>query len=95
MRLEPLGDKVIVKRLTAEERTAGGIFLPDSARERPQQGKVLSVGDGGQAKDGTRIAPQVQEGDKVLFSTWSGQEVAVDGDELLILSERDILAILD
>jgi chaperonin GroES len=95
MRLEPLGDKVIVKRLSAEEKTAGGIYLPDSAREKPQQGKVLSVGEGGRASDGSRIAPTVREGDKILFTTWSGQEVGIDGDELLILSERDILAVLD
>ena len=95
MRLEPLGDKVIVKRLSAEEKTAGVIYLPDSAREKPQQGRVLSVGEGGLASDGTRIAPTVQEGDKVLFTTWGGQEVGIDGDELLILSERDILAVLE
>jgi chaperonin GroES len=94
MRLEPLGDKIIVQRLSAEERTAGGIVLPDSAREKPQQGRVLSVGEGGLSKDGARIAPAVQEGDRVLFSTWAGQEVQIDGDELLILSERDILAIM-
>jgi chaperonin GroES len=95
MRLEPLGDKVIITRLTAEEKTAGGILLPDSAREKPQQGRVLSVGGGGMANDGRRIEPIVQEGDKVLFTTWAGQEVEVDGDQLLILSERDILAVLD
>ena len=95
MRLEPLGDKVIVKRLSAAEKTAGGIVLPDSAREKPQQGKILSVGDGALATDGKRVTPQVKEGDKIVFSTWSGQEVEIDGDQLLIMSERDILAILD
>jgi chaperonin GroES len=95
MRLEPLGDKVIVKRLSAEEKTAGGIVLPDSAREKPQQGKILSVGDGAVSPNGTRVPPQVKEGDKIVFSNWSGQEVEVDGHELLIMSERDILAILD
>lgn len=95
MRLEPLGDKVIVKRLSAEEKTAGGILLPDSAREKPQQGRVLSVGEGGVSADGSRVKPVVQEGDKVLFTTWAGQEVDVDGDQLLILSERDILAVLN
>lgn len=95
MRLEPLGDKVIVKRLSAEEKTAGGIFLPDSAREKPQQGRILSVGDGGLSPEGIRIAPQVKEGDRVVFTTWAGQEVGFDGDEVLIISERDILAVLD
>ncbi len=95
MRLEPLGDKVIVKRLSAEEKTAGGIFLPDSAREKPQQGRILSVGDGGLSATGVRISPSVREGDRVLFTTWAGHEVDVDGDELLILSERDIIAILE
>lgn len=95
MRLEPLGDKVVVKRLSAEEKTAGGIFLPDSAREKPQQGRILSVGDGGLTADGVRVAPQVKEGDRVVFTTWAGQEVGIDGDEVLIISERDILAILD
>lgn len=95
MRLEPLGDKVIIQRLSADEKTAGGIVLPESAREKPQQGRVLSVGEGSLAGDGTRVTPLVQEGDKVLFTTWAGQEVSIDGDDLLILSERDILAILD
>lgn len=95
MRLEPLGDKVIVKRLTAEEKTAGGIVLPDSAREKPQQGRILSVGEGGLSSDGSRVQPVVQEGDRVLFTTWAGQEVDIDGEQLLILSERDILAIMD
>ncbi|HTN75485.1 MAG TPA: co-chaperone GroES [Pirellulaceae bacterium] len=95
MRLEPLGDKVIVKRLSAEEKTAGGIFLPDSAREKPQQGRILAVGDGGLSPQGERIAPLVKEGDRVVFTTWAGQEVTVDGEDLLIFSERDILAILD
>jgi chaperonin GroES len=95
MRLEPLGDKVIVKRLSAEDRTAGGIVLPDSAREKPQQGRVLSVGDGGRTENGAAITPQVKEGDRVVFTSYAGQEVDVDGDELLILSERDILAVMD
>ena len=95
MRLEPLGDKVIVKRLSAEEKTAGGILLPDSAREKPQQGRVLSVGDGGLSPLGVRIAPIVQEGDRVMFTAWAGHEVEFDGEDLLILSERDIVAILE
>ena len=92
MKLEPIGDKVVVKRLDAEERTKGGIVLPDSAKEKPQQGRVLSVGDGRLLRDGTRAKHQVQEGDRVLFSAWSGSEVIVDKEELLIMSEDDILA---
>ena len=95
MKVEPLGDKVVLKRLEAEEVTAGGIVLPDSAQEKPQQGRVLSVGDGRLLKDGTRSSHQVKEGDRVLFSTYSGTDVEVDGQELLILSEDEILAVLE
>tara|TARA_B100002052_G_C15313496_1_gene346491 strand:- start:163 stop:450 length:288 start_codon:yes stop_codon:yes gene_type:complete len=95
MRLEPLGDKVVVKRLEAEEKTAGGIVLPDSAQQKPQQGRVLSVGDGRMLADGTRSATQVQEGDRVLFGSYAGTEVSVDGEDLLIMSEDDVLAVLD
>ena len=95
MKVVPLGDKVVIKRLQSEAKTAGGIMLPDSAKEKPQQGRVLSVGDGRLMKDGTRTDCQVQEGDRVLFTTWAGTEIKVDGDELLILSEEDILAVLD
>ena len=94
MKVIPLGDKIVVKRLDAESRTAGGIVLPDSAKEKPQQARVLSVGDGRLLKDGHRAKCQVQEGDRVVFSTWSGSEIKVDGDELLILKEEDILAVL-
>lgn len=94
MKLVPLGEKVIIKRLEAEETTAGGIVLPDSARERPRQGRVLSVGDGRLMRDGTRISPQIVEGDRVLFSSYSGDEVVVDGEELLIISEDEILAVV-
>ena len=95
MRIEPLGDKVVIKRLDAEETTAGGIVLPDSAKQKPQQGRVLSVGDGRQLPDGGRAPHQVTEGDRVLFTSYAGTEVVVDGDELLIMSEDDILAILE
>ncbi len=95
MKVVPLGDKVVVKRLEFEAKTAGGIVLPDSAKEKPQQGRVLSVGDGRLLKDGTRSEIQVQEGDRVLFTTWAGTEIKVAGDELLILREEDILAVLD
>ena len=95
MKVVPLGDKVVIKRLEAEQKTTGGIVLPDSAREKPQQGRVLSVGDGRLATDGKRVKCQVQEGDRVIFSSWSGAEIKVDGNELLILKEDDILAVLD
>jgi len=95
MRIEPLGDKVVVKRLDADETTAGGIILPDSAREKPQQGKVLSVGNGKMTDEGNRAVPQVKEGDRILFANYAGTEIAVDDQELLIMSESEILAIVD
>jgi len=95
MKVVPLGDKVVIKRLEAETRTAGGIVLPDSAKEKPQQGRVLSVGDARLVADGKRVKCQVHEGDRVVFSSWTGTEIKVDGDELLILKEEDILAIMD
>ena len=95
MKVVPLGDKVVIKRLDAESRTAGGIVLPDSAREKPQQGRVLSVGDGRLSSDGKRSACQVNEGDRVIFTTWAGTEIKVAGEDLLILKEEDILAIMD
>ena len=95
MKVIPLGDKIVVKRLDAETRTAGGIVLPDSAKEKPQQGRVLSVGDGRQLPDGSRAECQVQEGDRVVFAAWGGTEIKVDGEEVLILREEDILAVMD
>ena len=95
MKIVPLGDKVVVQRLKAEERTAGGIVLPDSAREKPQQGKVLSIGDGRLLENGHRLRMQVKEGDRVMFSSFAGSEVNVDGDTLLIMAEDDILAVIE
>ncbi len=95
MKVEPLGDKVVIKRLEAEEVTAGGIVLPDSAQEKPAQGKVLSVGDGRQLESGGRAPFQVQEGDRVLFASYAGTEVVVDDEELLVMSESDILAVME
>jgi chaperonin GroES len=91
MDLKPLGDRVIVQAIEQEEVTAGGIVLPDTAKERPQRGKVLAVGDG-RFVDGERVALEVAAGDEVIYSKYGGTEVRVDGDELLILSEHDILA---
>ena len=95
MKVEPLGDKVVVKRLEAEEKTTGGILLPQAAQESPQQGRVLSVGDGRLLPDGQRAPHQVQEGDRVLFASYAGTDVVVDDEQLLIMGEDDILAILN
>jgi chaperonin GroES len=95
MKVVPLGEKVVIRRLDSEEVTAGGIVLPDAAREKPQQGKVLSVGDGRLLADGSRTEHQVGEGDRVLFNKYAGTEVVVNGEELLIMDESDILVILD
>jgi chaperonin GroES len=95
MKVVPIGDKIVVKRLEANEKTPGGIVLPDTAKEKPKQGRVLSIGDGKLRSDGRRSPPQVGEGDRILFSSWAGSEVVVDGDELLIMNEEDVLAILE
>ncbi len=94
MKLVPLGEKVIVRRMEAETTSPGGIVLPEAAREKPQQGRVLSVGDGRRLPDGTRAEVQVSEGDRVLFSAYAGVEVEVDGEKLLIMDEHEILAIV-
>ena len=94
MKVVPLGDKVVVRRLEAKQVTAGGIVLPDSAREKPQQGRVLAVGDGALLPDGRRAEQQVNEGDRVLFASFSGTEVAINDDDLLIMRESDILAVV-
>lgn len=95
MKVIPLNDKILVKRVEAEDKTAGGILLPDTAKEKPRQGKILSLGDGKLLESGKRAAFQVKEGDRVLFSAYAGNEVTVDGDEYLIMSEDDILAVID
>jgi len=95
MKVVPLNDKILVKRLEAEDRTAGGIVLPDSAKEKPKQGKVLNLGEGKLLDNGKRAVFQVREGDRVLFTTYSGSEVTVDGEEYLIMTEDDILAVVE
>jgi chaperonin GroES len=95
MKLRPLGDKVVVKRVEAEERTSGGILLPDTAKEKPQRGKVISVGPGKLLDDGKRAAPAVKAGDQVLFTSYAGTEVKVANEEFLVMDESDIMAILD
>ncbi|MEK6797923.1 MAG: co-chaperone GroES [Planctomycetota bacterium] len=95
VKIRPLGDKVIVKRVEAEEKTAGGIVLPDTAKEKPKRGIVLSVGNGKLLDDGTRSLMQVKKDDQVLFTSYAGTEVKINGEEYLIMEESDILGILD
>ena len=92
--VRPLGEKVLLKRLEADEKTAGGIVLPDTAKEKPQKGKILAIGPGRLLDDGGRAAPQVKNGDTVLFGKYSGTDVEVGGEEFLLIDESDILAIL-
>ena len=94
MTVIPLNDKILVERVEAEEKTAGGIMLPDTAREKPKQGKVLSAGEGKVLDNGKRLAFQVKKGDKVLFTSYAGSEVTVEGKDYLIMTEDDILAIV-
>jgi len=95
MALRPLHDRVLVKRLESEEKTAGGIILPDSAQEKPSEGEVISVGSGNKAEDGKVTALDVKAGDKILFGKWSGTEVKLDGEDLLIMKESDIMGIIE
>src|SRR5260370_37012499 len=95
MKVVPINDKIVVKRMEAEDKTAGGIVLPDSAKEKPKQGKVLSLGDGKLLDTGKRAAFQVKEGDRILFTSYAGNEVNIDGEEYLIMTEDDILAVVD
>lgn len=95
MKLTPIGDRLVVRPAAPEEKTAGGIVLPDSAQERPQQGRVLAVGDGRLLPNGERAAPQVAEGDRVVFLPYSGSQIKVAGEELLLMREEDILAVLE
>ncbi len=94
MKFRPLHDRVLVKRTDAEEKTAGGIIIPDTAKEKPMQGEVVAVGSGVRGEDGKIVALDVKAGDRILFGKWSGTEVKVDGVELLIMKESDILGIL-
>ena len=94
MKFQPLHDRVVVKRLEEDTKTKGGIIIPDTAAEKPQRGKVVAVGPGGRGEDGKLQPMEVKAGDKVLFGKWSGTEVKIDGDELLIMKESDIMGIL-
>ncbi len=95
MKIRPLQDRVIVKRIEEEAKTKGGIIIPDTAKEKPMEGQVISVGKGKTADDGKLIKPDVKAGDRILFGKYSGTEVKIDGDELLIMREDDILGILE
>jgi len=95
MNVVPLNDKIVVKRLEAADKTEGGIILPDTAKEKPKQGKVRSLGDGKLLENGKRAPFQVKEGDRILFTSYAGTEVNIDGEELLIMTEDDILAVVE
>ncbi len=95
MKLRPLHDRVLVKRVDEEAKTKGGIIIPDTAKEKPMEGKVVSVGSGARGDDGKIIPPDVKKGDRILFGKWSGTEVTIDGDELLIMKESDIMGIIE
>ena len=95
MKFRPLGDRVVVKRVQEETKSAGGVIIPDTAQEKPQEGEVVAVGPGARDEKGDRIAPEVKAGDRILFGKWSGTEVKVDGQELVIMKESDIMGILE
>ena len=95
MKIRPLDDKILVARLEAESVTAGGIVLPESAKERPQRGKVVSVGEGRMSKDGSRCKPALKKGDEVLFTSYAGTEINLEGKEYMIMEESDVMAVLE
>ena len=95
MKFRPLHDRVVVKRIEAEEKTAGGIIIPDTAKEKPQEGKIIAVGPGRRDKDGNLVPLDVKAGDRVLFSKWAGTEFKLDGQEHMIMKEDDILGIIE
>ena len=94
MAFTPLHDRVLVRRIESDEKTAGGLIIPDSAKEKPQEGEVLAVGEGARKDSGELIAMAVKAGDRILFGKWSGTEVKIDGEELIIMKESDILGIM-
>ena len=95
MSFRPLHDRVVVRRLTAEEKTAGGIIIPDTAKEKPMEGEVIAVGPGARNEQGHLVALDVKAGDRILFGKWSGTEVKIDGEDLIIMKESDILGVVD
>jgi chaperonin GroES len=94
LKFRPLHDRVVVKRIDAQEKSKGGIIIPDTAKEKPQEGEVVAVGPGGRDENGKLIAMDLKAGDRVLFGKWSGTEVKLDGDELLIMKESDIMGVV-
>ncbi len=94
MKFRPLHDRVVVKRLDAEEKTIGGIIIPDTAKEKPMQGEIIAAGPGARNEQGAIVALDVKAGDKILFGKWSGTEVKIDGEELLIMKESDIMGVI-
>jgi chaperonin GroES len=95
MKFRPLHDRVVVRRITAEEKTAGGIIIPDTAKEKPMEGEIVAAGAGARNEQGQLVALDVKAGDRVLFGKWSGTEVKIDGEELLIMKESDIMGIIE
>jgi chaperonin GroES len=95
MSFRPLHDRVVVRRVDSEEKTAGGIIIPDTAQEKPSEGEVVAVGTGARAEDGSVTPMDVKAGDRVLFGKWSGTEVTIDGEELLIMKESDIMGVIE
>jgi chaperonin GroES len=95
MKFRPLHDRVVVRRITAEEKTAGGIIIPDTVKEKPMEGEVIAVGPGARNEHGEIVVLDVKEGDRILFGKWSGTEVKLDGEELLIMKESDIMGIIE
>ena len=95
MKVRPLGDKILVKRIEAEEKTAGGIYLPESAKEKPQQAKVIRVGDGRELDSGKRAPFSVKAGDTVIIGKWGGTEIKIDGEELMVMGEDEVLAVVE
>ena len=95
MKLRPLHDRVLVEPLEAEEKTAGGIIIPDTAKEKPMEGKIVAAGNGARSEDGTVTALDVKSGDRILYGKWSGTEVKIDGQDLLIMKESDIMGIIE
>ncbi|MGL4239425.1 co-chaperone GroES [Tabrizicola sp.] len=94
MAFKPLHDRVLVKRIASDEKTKGGLIIPDTAKEKPAEGEIVAVGEGARKDSGELIAPSVKKGDRILFGKWSGTEVTLDGEELLIMKESDILGII-